>query len=1039
MMSHKILLPCLLIFIVDLGLFETNAEAAKFLKVTESNLALFYMPQEGTKLGCRFSKNFSKYSLIRLARARLEVGAKYEVVNGSQLQAHLKKNIAKDKALLRVMQKKHEDSLARKIKKIKLRLTKNNQDLRTLRSIRSSCAKGPQNNNSSSSSSSTSSSSSSSAEPTKCSSIEQNGITWTFDRIYTCGQYVNGDWWVKTEDTTGRVRIVAMSPDFDGQHNGAQVNMSTNKKQGFDRRAFSFDASLNNSLPYDAKGGEAIIKSISRNTEETSCRPCLQTAAVLTVVDTIPDEQGSLTFRPPFFGNQRAAYSVNSIRTDLLPKLTPPSDLSLLPSYTRIKNRFQKLQLDVNSYPGEDIRPYDNFSWPGEGTQGGSYTGYGGYLALNTGDSGLRFMIDDSKVSADLSDKNAALTNYLQYGIDLYHVMLNGGSWPANGGHGSGRKFPMILAAILLDNQTMKEDILRLSKSTFQEDQYIYFSQKADNGNGKVLFGGSEAEWFYWYNLIEDGHNRVAADPYGYIDCGHVPGTSYQAGINSMIWKGPLVAMAVMPQVYDLWNNSLFIDYVDRWVNFGAWAQNDPCAPAAGLCVGGVKNGQLCNYSKEADSSSTITGTEDFCGEGYCAGGVCEDSSPFAGQPCSDEVKPGKDLDGFTCGLRPNGNYYRCIPNPDFYGVLYGPDVSNPGECIHDTDPSDGIGRFPKEHGARADQGGYQSAFVNALWSMYRHQHCYNGIKDFDEEGTDCGGSCVRDLDGDGAYTGYCNSSLNLDCNDSNAHINPSQPEICTPGGEYDDNCDGIMHSSYYTDIDGDGVNDCEDNCPNDCNADQNDSDYDGVGDVCDYTLQSYEDFETMADPAVRAKLGGLSFEAVKGTPSLGNVGCCGYSGRALLTRSTSGGETMAVTKEGRSEWSSYTLKLIAGFAYTDGGIILHYHDPQNFYLLSLRYDRLEKWSNGLMTVIGGSGDSVAMPWDRANSEYEIDSDMGDTFKLTVIKDGTKTRVFQDASPHVTHGSVGIWDKQPGQFNYLEMDNIEVTIQASPDFPGKCR
>jgi len=40
----------------------------------------------------------------------------------------------------------------------------------------------------------------------------------------------------------------------------------------------------------------------------------------------------------------------------------------------------------------------------------------------------------------------------------------------------------------------------------------------------------------------------------------------------------------------------------------------------------------------------------------------------------------------------------------------------------------------------------------------------------------------------------------------------------------------------YPLDSDGDGVPDYQDNCPNDANADQKDSDHDGLGDVCDPT-----------------------------------------------------------------------------------------------------------------------------------------------------------------------------------------------------------
>ena len=37
-------------------------------------------------------------------------------------------------------------------------------------------------------------------------------------------------------------------------------------------------------------------------------------------------------------------------------------------------------------------------------------------------------------------------------------------------------------------------------------------------------------------------------------------------------------------------------------------------------------------------------------------------------------------------------------------------------------------------------------------------------------------------------------------------------------------------------DSDGDGVNNSQDNCPNKCNSQQHDTDYDGIGDVCDPT-----------------------------------------------------------------------------------------------------------------------------------------------------------------------------------------------------------
>ncbi len=50
------------------------------------------------------------------------------------------------------------------------------------------------------------------------------------------------------------------------------------------------------------------------------------------------------------------------------------------------------MQLDVDSYPGENLRAVDNFC---EGTFGHACS-YGGRVALDNGDGALRLMLDDS-------------------------------------------------------------------------------------------------------------------------------------------------------------------------------------------------------------------------------------------------------------------------------------------------------------------------------------------------------------------------------------------------------------------------------------------------------------------------------------------------------------------------------------------------------------------------------------------------------------------------------------------------------------------
>lgn len=61
-----------------------------------------------------------------------------------------------------------------------------------------------------------------------------------------------------------------------------------------------------------------------------------------------------------------------------------------------------------------------------------------------------------------------------------------------------------------------------------------------------------------------------------------------------------------------------------------------------------------------------------------------------------------------------------CILSYDNYRKTFGPDPNNPGKCICDKDPSDGIGRFPYSHGNQVGWQ-YKSKFVDAMWDEYRN------------------------------------------------------------------------------------------------------------------------------------------------------------------------------------------------------------------------------------------------------------------------------------------------------------------------------
>jgi hypothetical protein len=380
------------------------------------------------------------------------------------------------------------------------------------------------------------------------SSISQYGITWTFDTQYQSGQFANGDYWV-----VGPVTITSMTPAFDGSSNGWEVNPISNRQQGFDSGCGDYNGDLTPDLPYTAQPGESIVKAIS-----SGGGVCLQTAAVLTVVSAVPPDNGASVFRPPYVGTEKPYYSIDDLRTNLLPSLAP---VERTPTLSWVVDRFSRIQLDhEQGSMGRSIRPRDNMP------------DYGSAIARDNGDAALRLMLNDP-----IADKMNALIVYVQYGIDLHYAIENGQSWPSGGGYNPGRKLPLTFAAIMLDVQAMKNNVLR--ENFFNEDRMLYWSETA----GRALFGYNRAtdEEDYWSYLRNPGSSREYADPYGYID-GGIPTDGYQFCCLSQPWKSATLAVDLMPELKILWTNAAFFDYVYRWVTVGTWTLPDPCAPVGG-------------------------------------------------------------------------------------------------------------------------------------------------------------------------------------------------------------------------------------------------------------------------------------------------------------------------------------------------------------------------------------------------------------------------------------------------------------------------
>lgn len=388
-----------------------------------------------------------------------------------------------------------------------------------------------------------------------------NEVEFVFDRPYTCGKYANGDWWVST-GTDGYVQINSILPAARDGLNGFEVNPSSGSRQGFDRRVAGFDQTLQPALPLRLRGDASLIKAVSANVDKPNCLPCLRYAAVLTVL-TKPLFNSTTMFRPGYFGKVKISISVDALEKQKLPRI-PASCCSATKelSLNMLAVRYAGVQLDhLEGWVGRSLHPSDNMP------------DYGASIARDSSTALLRMLLDDRDRANAVH--RAALTGYLQMSIDLLSMAENGVRWGPDGGHGNGRKLPLLVGGYLLENDRFFQAV---KKSMFSEDEQVYFSPVAN----KALYGRKCVDAEYWMQQRQGKGPKDCRDPYGYIDGGGQEiGAGYQSCCTAMPWKYTLLAARLLG-LETRWGNDAFIQYVDRWVTHGAWASPDPCAGYSG-------------------------------------------------------------------------------------------------------------------------------------------------------------------------------------------------------------------------------------------------------------------------------------------------------------------------------------------------------------------------------------------------------------------------------------------------------------------------
>jgi hypothetical protein len=379
--------------------------------------------------------------------------------------------------------------------------------------------------------------------------------------------------------------------------------------------------------------GQSLVSTISLDAAGT--KPQLKSAAVLTVLAATPPA-GS--FRPAFCGTDKSVkYNQADLNYGLLRKLPitagiestfrgysaywlshPVTSESVvvpmntnLDALTGVARMFERPWLDhVHAEEGRWLHPTENMRE------------YGREIARCTSIGALMLHMDFTD-----AEKKTLLVRYVQLGIDLFGILQDGGEnvWTGNGGHCSGRKWPILFAGLALGDTAMSHLGLRDS-TLFGEDNMTFYVTRHPNPAAVWTFNGT-----YW---ASDGTDETydifvpnpapALDPhpenfdaagyrrhisYGYPIYGHGNGnkeqdfaeytdkhaglpewmlTSDRCGLdwsaayrncgNGEVYGGFIMAADLIPGARTLWNHEAVFDYTDRFVEISG--QTSPFAQA---------------------------------------------------------------------------------------------------------------------------------------------------------------------------------------------------------------------------------------------------------------------------------------------------------------------------------------------------------------------------------------------------------------------------------------------------------------------------
>jgi hypothetical protein len=365
------------------------------------------------------------------------------------------------------------------------------------------------------------------------SSVSKDGITWTFSEPERVGQFITGDYYV-----VGPATVTAISPAPANGRNGSVKNIPpTDDETGFDSRTSSsrYDASLRSDPPVSLAVGDSLTSSISVATvgsrtrwlfNTTADSPVLSVSILTSVAAPLPPD----AFRPSYVGRNAPIFYSRNLRRDILPRL---ASVASTPSFTEYESHFRRPWIDALFF---------NFDSPID-----YMPDYSREIARAVSMAWLLVLLDRPP-----EQRESLLVYLTQYGIDLSGLVERGHpGWPAHGGHGNGRKLPIVAAGVLLN-----EPDLQHPPGRFGQDMQTMMGT-----------GWTGATALYAGHYGPSGEGRYG--PYEHLqprDWVDTLGEDYRRCCTSMAWVGEALVARLVPGVRTAWSYEPFFAYADRWM-----------------------------------------------------------------------------------------------------------------------------------------------------------------------------------------------------------------------------------------------------------------------------------------------------------------------------------------------------------------------------------------------------------------------------------------------------------------------------------------